>query len=431
MKIRFNRIEWLQYIALYIMLLFNSSNYYNYNIDGKIPVQIGIISIMALLLLFRYNKQSRNTLFVVSFFLFFVLFVRIVSGGIGIGFWSEMAIKILCTGLTIMIDKKNFLDRFVKIVAVFSFISIVFWVPQLFGINLAKMLLHPFVTRNNVTSWDTGSKVVTNLTGYGQLFYSYLGVSGNRNVGIFSEPGVYQMVLNTAIYILVFFENQVFVRDKTKKILFLLFTICLVSTQSTSGYFGYASILLCLFLSRKSAIVDETPKRVNWKNFGIAICVLGIFVLAADFAVRGEASLINVAFFVLLFNDSNQFTLTAEGSTGIYRAASTVMALQAMIKYPYGLGIDKWNAFSMVNQYAGPGGWPFKLGAVIGVVPFIYLMIWLFRPLSLKKNKIAIILFVFLYFNTALAQSSAVYPALIMIPMYLRITRYWNISRNS
>ena len=77
-----------------------------------------------------------------------------------------------------------------------------------------------------------------------------------------------------------------------------------------------------------------------------------------------------------------------------------------------------------MNELAGAGGWPFKFGAIMGVVPLAYLMYWIFAPLKkLKGDTVLIALLVFLYFNTATAQSSAVYPALILIPMYLRTSR--------
>lgn len=425
MGIYINRTAWLQYIAIYIMLLFNSSNFYAYNIDGKLSLQLIIIVVLAGILFFRYNRQSRNAIFASCFFLFFVLIVRIISGGIGIGFWNEIAIKILCTSLAILIDKENFGDRYIKVVSILGAISLFFWGLQLLGINLAKLLFRGFVTRNNVISWDTGSKVVTNLTGYGQLIYSYLGISENRNISIFSEPGIYQMVLNSALFVLIFLEDNTSFSVKQKRKLFILLSCCLVSTQSTSGYLGYVAILLCLFLKRNQFENESVYEAINWKKIGTMICLFGVVALGADYAVRGDASLINVAFISKVFNSSNQFTLIAENSTGIYRAASIMMALIAMVRYPYGLGVDKWTNFYLTNQYAGPGGWPFKLGAVIGVVPFIYLMYWIFSPMrEIKRDPVAIGLFVFLYFNTSLAQSSAVYPVLIMIPMYLRSVEY-------
>ena len=101
-----------------------------------------------------------------------------------------------------------------------------------------------------------------------------------------------------------------------------------------------------------------------------------------------------------------------------------MMSLLAMVKCPLGMGVEKWNSFYRLNELAGAGGWPFKFGAIRGVVPLVYLMDWIFAPLKkLKGDTVLITLLVFLYFNTATAQSSAVYPALILISMYLRTKR--------
>ena len=51
-------------------------------------------------------------------------------------------------------------------------------------------------------------------------------------------------------------------------------------------------------------------------------------------------------------------------------------------------------------------------------------MIWIFAPLRyIKKRWIEIAIIVFLYFNTAMAQTSAFYPTLIVVPIYLSLIK--------
>ena len=104
---------------------------------------------MVVFLLLKKSMLSKQALTCVFVLLGFTIFVRLLQGGIGLAFWNEMAIKILCVAVAISIDNERFLDRFVKTVVVFAVISMFFWGLQLAGINLAKMIFTRFVTRNN------------------------------------------------------------------------------------------------------------------------------------------------------------------------------------------------------------------------------------------------------------------------------------------
>ena len=423
MELRVKKSALFQYLLIYIMLLCNSSNFYAYKVDGNIVTQYILIAAMVVFLLLKKSVLSKQALTCVFVLLSFTIFVRLLQGGIGLSFWNEMAIKILCVAVAISIDNERFLDRFVKTVVVFAVISMFFWGLQLAGINLAKMIFTRFVTRNNSITYDyEGYRTVTNLPGYGQLIYSYLEVYRHRNIGIFSEPGVYQMVINAAICILLFFSQYIEIKPQRRKAYFFILSICLITTQSTSGYLGYLAILMAVLIKRRAN--NQEIIEVNWKGYVISAVGIGAIVLSVDYFTRGTNSLIYVSILSKLFTNNNQFSLVAENSTGQYRVASLTMSLLAMVKCPLGMGVEKWNSFYKLNELAGAGGWPFKFGAIMGVVPLAYLMYWIFAPLKkLKGDTVLIALLVFLYFNTATAQSSAVYPALILIPMYLRTKR--------
>ena len=76
----------------------------------------------------------------------------------------------------------------------------------------------------------------------------------------------------------------------------------------------------------------------------------------------------------------------------------------------------------MINELSGTGGWPLKIGAILGVVPFVGTLYWIISPLKYRrKSFIQNFIVVFLYMNSSLAQSSAFYPTLIMVPVYLTL----------
>lgn len=415
----------LQYTALYLMLIINQTNLYMKFFDGRIVLTL-ILGFAAILLV-KARKRCISGFVFLILMLMSVIFVRVMTGGVGINFWYEIAIKVLVVYVAIIVDEVHFFDRYVKLVSLLAGISLVFFAFQLGGLNLAKIFFSGHNTSYiNVTYDYQGNRFVSNYLCYGTLLYSYLTYYPNRNVGIFTEPGIYQMVLNSAIFVLVFWNERLFCTDKTRKRMFILLTVALISTQSTTGYIGFFAILVSLLFSR-SKRESQLEMTIDWKKQGLRVLMAAVVGLGLDMIVRGEQSFLFVSIIKKLFTETNQFSLTAENSTGQYRVASIVTAIQAMITHPFGLGYDGWESFSVVNALAGAGGWPLKLGAILGVFPFIVLLFYLFYPLR-KMDKATLVkwLYVFLYFNTCLAQSSAVYPVLIMFSVYQMIVK--NIS---
>ena len=423
-SLKISKKAFWQYIAIYAMLLINQSNFYAYYIDGNDNVELILIGLLATLLFVKHRNKARYGYGICLFMLTAVIFERVIHGGIGISFWYEISLKILITCVAIFVDEQEFLNRFIKVVSILAFISIIFWGLQLVGINLAESLFGAHDTRNVLATYDyQGNRSASNYQCYGMYIYSYLAYYPNRNVGIFTEPGIYQCVINAAIFVLVFMGEFLDIDKSGKQRLFLLFSLTLIITQSTTGYLGYLAILFAVLI-RRSVESSEASESFNWKGIVASFALIAVIVLAVDLAIRGADSLLNVAFLSKLFDNSNNLSLVAENSTGKYRMASLLMSIQAMLEHPLGLGYDGWVAYSSVDELigvGGAGGWPLKMGAILGVVPLLVLLFWLFYPLkNLKKGWITNVLFVFLYFNTSLAQTSAVYPVLIMITIFLR-----------
>lgn len=411
-----------QYILIYMMLLFNQSNLYQVFIyPNQILVFLIVVFLMGILL-FSYKKIGLKVSWIVISFLFFTVMIRLVKGGIGIIFWCEIALKIVIVYLAILKDKEYFIDRFVKIVFILAGISIIFWLLQSLGINLAQKFFYHYFTQGTYAVYDKNwNRMLYNYEGYGIFIYTYLSAYPNRNVSIFTEPGVYQSVLNTALFCIVIFPEYIYITKKKLLRIFIVIFIAIITSQSTSGYFGLCAVLITILFRNKNN---------NWKRYILKLLILGIAIIGIDYIIRGNESLIEVAFLSKVFNTSKEFSLVAKNSTGIWRVATLQMSILAMLKYPMGLGVDGWNEFMRSNFYSGPGGWPFKLGAILGIIPFFLLLYWLFVPLKyLKKDYYAIVLFVFLYFNTTIAQTSAFYPVVILIPVYLNFMKY-NINKN-
>lgn len=405
----------LQYLMLYVMLIFCQTHVYRLYIRPNLTVHVGLVILFLIIGAVNFEKKMKRPFWICAFFLVAVFFVRFINGGVGIVFWVEMAAKILITYIAILIDPEQFLTRFVKIITFFAAISIVGWLQQIVGLNIMQkigMVNNDFYT---TVTWNTGYVEETQRKIYGLLFYVTTEFEIKRNMSIFTEPGIYQMVLNAAIFVVAFCNKLIELNRKEIKKIFLILTIALITTQSTSGYFGYAVIVLGVLLTR-----SEDTRTI--KNYIYIILMVGLVVLLGDYSVRGNDSLIYKALLSKVFSSQGDFSLSA--STGVYRYEMIAMAFLAMAMNPFGMGYEAWENLYRLNSFADAGGYPFIIGAVIGIIPLLVSLWWIFIPLKYMKNKwVEIVVYVFLYFNTAMAQTSAFYPAIIFLPVFLDIMR--------
>lgn len=113
---------------------------------------------------------------------------------------------------------------YLHIMGVVSLISLVFYS---FG------LLYPDFIISHIPLTDVGGEArrVT-------PFYIYLNWYLNRNSGIYSEPGMFQVFVNLAVYLN--FKNNL----KHRKFLHVLYFVTILTTLSTSGYIIYGLIVL-------------------------------------------------------------------------------------------------------------------------------------------------------------------------------------------
>lgn len=72
-----------------------------------------------------------------------------------------------------------------------------------------------------------------------------------RNNGIFNEPGLYQMVLNTALYFTMFFPEQLKCGAKKQERYMLILIIAIVTCQSTTGYLSLGAIIVGYLMTKQ------------------------------------------------------------------------------------------------------------------------------------------------------------------------------------
>lgn len=244
----------------------------------------------------------------------------------------------------------------------------------------------------------------------------------NRNVGIFSEPGVYQIVLNSALFCLLFLSKYKSTIEAKKKMrYFYVYAIALMTCQSTTGYIGFLAIILVYFLSSYNSI-EKIKQRI------IIATIVILLYLIVEYSINGTNSLLYRAFIRKLVTSSGTISVTAD--SGIYRMRTLIVTIGSMIKNPLGVGYDKLNA--MINGYAsdgdgGAGAVLFCTGAALGILTMLVIVFWTLYPVFKSRliKMPAKLLFAFLFFNTALAQSEEIYATIIVVPIFLYVM-LWN-----
>ncbi|WP_462410347.1 hypothetical protein [Neobacillus sp. Marseille-QA0830] len=204
MKINIQRNKWLQYALIYLMLIVNQSSlYHNFLNDYNY-----IIVIFFLVLTLFSNKWSKHIWGFLLFLLITCLVVRLYTlGGVGVTTWFTWASMILVAYHAIKINVKQFLYRYVNLVSLMAFISLVGFLlgilfPQLFELS-------PF-NYEIVSAWKDWKSstdfVLYHYHAHGLFLFVLNENHLTRNCGIFTEPGIYQMILNSAIFYPIIFR---------------------------------------------------------------------------------------------------------------------------------------------------------------------------------------------------------------------------------
>lgn len=393
------------------MLISNQSNFSEiYMTPYRTVIMAGLLCVF----LFTAKKEIKTycTLFF-AFLIMYALLIRLSVGGIGIRIIAQFLVDILAAWLAVSINKQHFWERYVKTVVFFASISLMLWLLSILQINIWDQITPEI---NSLMSYKVYSDSITyqeySFKLHGMFLYSHRTVD-MRNVSIFTEPGIYQMVLNTAIFVLLFLRDKlVSFSDKEVGRALVVLAFALLSTQSTTGYISICFIILFYLLFEKRDTTEQ-----NWKQ-KILIALFSILLfLMIDYMVRGSESFIQVSIISKLFSGKNKVSLDA---SGMARADLIFLALQSMVRHPFGVGYSNLGALMDVGNTGMAGAAIMQFGAAWGFLPLIVVAWWIFYPvLKFCRKRYVAVLYIFMYINTVLAQSDLFYPVLIMIPVGL------------
>ena len=94
-----------------------------------------------------------------------------------------------------------------------------------------------------------------------------------------------------------------------------------------------------------------------------------------------------------------------------------------IFRNPLGVGYDVFNAGQETAMVAAS---LLSFACVYGVITWAAVLIWILAPVVSKEKAIVTIAFILIFVNTTLGQTLLIYPAQIMIPIYLTVSdRYF------
>ena len=383
------------YLLIYLMLLDQDSCFYYLHQELIRYIVIGICVGLILLKRVKPDHNLFSLLMLLGIIEIFTFITSILNNA-GTGTYLMMSIseQLLLAYCTYAYSEKDFVSRYVRVVTFFATISLV-----MYSIGL----IAPDFLLSSLPSYDVGWRYKYN----GILFYTARMREMGRNTGIFREPGLYTIVLNSAIFMCLFLKRYI---SYNIGVVIVVLIACLVTTGSATGYIGLIGIVAAYFLVK----TDKEGKK--WKR-NIRYVILGILmIIIIDYYTRGTSSFLQT-YFIEKVSTMNDFTSI---STGSVRLGTIILCLTSIVKYPFGIGAI--NAMKYLSGFGSVGGYEITGARIlittlgIGIIPVTVALIYLFREGYLKhKSVLTLILLIFLYFNTALAQSREFYPALIVL----------------
>lgn len=411
MELKVKRTAIVQYSLIYLMIIWETTYLYRLYIK---PILIVPTLILLAAIVCNGKLRDDRAILMSVYLLFAVIFMRLYQGGVGLETWLRWSALIAITVIAIRVDLENFIVRFLNITYVLAGISIIGWLVTQVNYSLVQKVL-PF-------TFFLGRNIFTGVSAYihGLFLFSVNEWHITRNLSIFSEPGIYQMLLNSAVFIILFMEKYYDVPKKRLNRMLVVLLLAIATCQSTTGYIGILVIVLGYLFEKNS--VQQRKYQI------LGIILVGLIALILDYSIRGSESLINTVVLEKLFTEDS-FAIDLEASTGKYRWGTILICLNSMLSKPLGIGYDNLRVL-MLEEEGLVAAQIMCTGAAMGVCTFVVILWWIFKPvLKMNTSIIFKVVYVFLYFNSALAQSSELYGVLIMIPLFLHYMKrqeYYN-----
>ena len=385
----------VQSILIFLFIIVHGAWFYQIN-DMKFRYVIVVVSLVIMLLI----PRTRNTkiLFILALCVVMSFCNEIIFSGIGgLGNNSRSILHfvepVLLTLVAYNYNKKEFCNLFLKWMFLLSSISLFFF---LIGTIASDLLINSSLFHEV----EMNRLHYTNF--YCNFFYVLRDRELYRNVGIFTEPGLYQPLLTTCIVLLLF--NYKDVSIKHKYVMLAVFIITLVTTGSATGYIAFAIIIVCFILSNGN--INKTFKQA----FIFTLMILMGYIVY-DFVVNDTDSFIYQYLIDKIINIGSD-----ELTTGSVRMQTIEYTINLLIHNPIGYGYSYVLNYASIYAPEAVGAKILFSTAAIGLFPIIILLAYLFKcTFKNALNSTHAIMIILLFINTALAQARSFFPALLIL----------------
>lgn len=414
----------LQYLLIYGILIGNRSvlmKIVGNNIFYLFIIVSGLVALRYCQDVFR----KKEILFPCVFLTIAIIVVRLTGGTAGITFVAEMLSMSLLAYTAYRIDVENAATRFIKAVVFFSVISLTCYALSSVFPDMMKSLLgraySETITFSQGSGWVSSSEWVY----YGKYFYS-LGREA-RNCGLYTEPGLYQIVLVAGLFLLIITPETLKLPYKKIYSYMVIILVTLLTAMSATGLLSALVIFIALILKKQHINIDGADKFRKLKRRATILVSIAILGMILDYVFRGNESLLNVYFFEKLFGMSFS---NLDGSTGNARLMALIAGVTAFIRYPLGAGTARVssiaNSLGFGTAAAGCGlfvylGW-------LGIVGWLAVVSLTVRPmLRNKKSWQQCITLLVLYVIFGLTQTYVMTPVLLFLA-YIEYGKFGRID---
>ena len=387
-----------QYILLYILLVSNASAWY-ISTPNFVYVVLAIALFVPLLL--KVNVINQKFIVFIAAFTFSVTLCRVVNnGGIGINYIIDFGAKALIANAAYLVDRENAPRRFINCISIFALISVIAFTISTIQPEILTNILGEFSVENARYDYQN--------IYYGKLLYTYQ--NPERNCGIYTEPALYQMVLTSGLYILLYAPSVTRYNEKKIRNRILLLTTTIITTFSATAYISLVVLML-------PVILIKTYNETKVKKYASWIFSIIVLVLIGEYIINAEDSILSV----YLFEKTGDIGTSSGNSlnSGDARIAVMIMSLYSIIRNPFGIGASGYatlaNAWNYTNA-AGNGLFYYLM--VLGIFGWLSAILYIMVPMfKHKRNVLSFVVFVGIYIIATVSQSYIFSPAILFITL--------------
>lgn len=389
-----------QYFLLFILIVVTDTTYWTViwlDIDRK-PLII-LIGIMLMFVIHKFAVDPKLCIYAILNIIMYGISAFFNSNN----FLANEAVSGVMTTITWVclvaliyaINKEMTLTRYINIVYFISIISLLFYFLQQFeGIQFFTKMFHT----------ETGRGLV------GFFFYFAASRDMERNYGMFGEPGIFQIVLITALFIIIYWEDKLYLKRKRIRNILVVLLITIATTKSALGLVLTGIVFL-------GTLFDKLNNKVKMRVLLIFMVV--IIIAFIDYFSNGANSLLEKFLFTKVA-EMELGTSFNENTSGGARVYILSVAFETLKTSPlFGVGSHSyWYYLQQSSRWkeGGTGNALFiniiKHGLIAvscTIIPIIY---------EAKKNKrstIQFVIFTIIFFLIGFMQSQLIYPPLILL----------------